>query len=69
MIRVVLALTLVALVAFATPVTRNVPCPCCKGVRGPVSFTPPNLGQHDGEIGVTSCKPFSTHRFDVKHDG
>jgi len=50
----------------AEPVTRTLPCSFCGGKRGPVSLTPPNLGQFDGEIGVTPGKPFANHRFDVK---
>ena len=42
-------------------------CPACKGERS-LSLTPPNLGQHDGEIGVTPGKPFANHRWDVRHD-
>ncbi len=51
----------------ALPQTRSEPCPACHG-RKSVSLTPPNLGQFDGEIGVTQGKPFRTHRFDVRHD-
>ena len=53
--------------AFAEPRTTAMRCPACKGERS-LSITPPNLGQHDGEIGVTPGKPFSNHRWDVKHD-
>lgn len=48
------------------PHTHTRPCPACGGKRA-LSLTPPNLGQHDGEIDVTPGKPFKTHRFDVKH--
>ena len=50
----------------AEPRKLLVRCPACKGERR-LSLTPPNLGQHDGEIGVTPGKPFSNHRWDVKH--
>ena len=52
---------------FALPEVRTSPCPACHG-RKSLSLTPPNLGQFDGEIGVTPGKPFRTHRFDVKYD-
>lgn len=57
--------------AMAEPVQVSRPCEFCRGrlfggPRGPVSLTPPNLGQHDGEIGVTAGKPFTNHRWDVK---
>lgn len=51
----------------ADPISTNVKCPACHGLRK-LSLTPPNLGQYDGEIGVTPGKPFATHRWDVKHD-
>ena len=51
----------------ALPQVRSEPCPACRGKRS-VSLTPPNLGQFDGEIGVTPGKPFKIHRFDVKHE-
>ena len=51
----------------AFPKTRTDPCPACRGKRS-LSLTPPNLGQFDGEIGVTPGKPFRTHRFDVQYD-
>ena len=51
----------------AEPRTTVSRCPACKGERR-LSLTPPNLGQHDGEIGVTPGKPFTNHRWDVKHD-
>lgn len=57
----------VAAVLLAEPVSTFVSCPACRGARS-LSLTPPNLGQHDGEIGVTPGKPFATHRWDVKHD-
>ena len=50
----------------AEPRTTVSRCPACKGERS-LSLTPPNLGQHDGEIGVTPGKPFANHRWDVKH--
>ena len=50
----------------AEPRSTVVRCPACKGERS-LSLTPPNLGQHDGEIGVTPGKPFANHRWDVKH--
>ena len=53
--------------AFALPEVRTSPCPACHG-RKSLSLTPPNLGQFDGEIGVTPGKPFRTHRFDVRYD-
>ena len=52
---------------YALPQTHAEPCPACHGKRS-LSLTPPNLGQFDGEIGVTPGKPFKTHRFDVKYD-
>ncbi len=53
--------------AIAEPRSTVLRCPACKGERS-LSLTPPNLGQHDGEIGVTPGKPFSNHRWDVEHD-
>lgn len=50
----------------AEPVTTVVRCPACHGQRS-LSLTPPNLGQYDGEIGVTPGKPFATHRWDAKY--
>ena len=50
----------------AEPHTVVTPCTACKGERS-LSITPPNLGQHDGEIDVTPGKPFTSHRWDVKH--
>ena len=50
----------------AEPHTVVTPCTACKGERS-LSLTPPNLGQHDGEIDVTPGKPFTSHRWDVKH--
>ena len=64
--------TLVLLLAAALGTVRAEPrttverCPACKGERR-LSLTPPNLGQHDGEIDVTPGKPFTTHRWDVRH--
>ena len=55
-----------ALFAAADPVSVRKTCPVCNGARS-LSLTPPNLGQNDGEIGVAPGKPFSTHRWDVKH--
>ncbi len=52
---------------FALPQARIEPCPACHGKKS-LSLTPPNLGQFEGEIGVTPGKPFKTHRFDVKYD-
>ena len=49
------------------PQVRTEPCPACHGKRS-LALTPPNLGQFDGEIGVTQGTPFKTHRFDVKYD-
>ena len=49
----------------AEPVGEFKLCPQCRGKRS-LSLTPPNLGQFDGEIGVTPGKPFTTHRWDVK---
>ena len=54
-------------VAYAEPQRVTTPCPACKGARS-LSLTPPNLGQHDGEIDVTKGKPFTSHRWDVKHE-
>ena len=66
--RAVLVLILAAAIgtACAEPRKAVVRCPACKGERS-LSLTPPNLGQHDGEIGVTPGKPFANHRWDVKH--
>ncbi len=50
----------------AEPHTVVTPCTACKGKRS-LSLTPPNLGQHDGEIDVTPGKPFTSHRWDVKY--
>ena len=63
----VLSLAAVLGTACADPRTTVSRCPACKGERS-LSLTPPNLGQHDGEIGVTPGKPFANHRGDVKHD-
>lgn len=63
---VLAALLLAALPALADPVSAFRTCPVCQGKRA-LSLTPPNLGQNDGEIGVTPGKPFTTHRWDVKH--
>ena len=52
--------------ACAEPRTTIERCPACNGARS-LSLTPPNLGQHDGEIDVTPGKPFTTHRWDVRH--
>lgn len=56
------------LCAFAEPLTEYRTCPACLGQHQPnsrsLSITPPNLGQHDGEIGVTPGQPFKTHRWD-----
>ena len=60
------ALLLSALALLADPVSALRTCPVCQGRRS-LSLTPPNLGQYDGEIGVTPGKPFTTHRWDVKH--
>ena len=54
-------------VAPAEPQSAITPCPACKGARS-LSLTPPNLGQHNGEIDVTPGKPFTSHRWDVKHE-
>lgn len=64
-----LAAALLAVLAHtspADPVSAYKTCPVCRGARS-LSLTPPNLGQNDGEIGVTPGKPFTTHRWDVKH--
>ena len=50
----------------AEPHTTVERCTACNGARS-LSLTPPNLGQHDGEIDVTPGKPFKTHRWDVKY--
>ncbi len=64
--RILAALVLVSLaVCHAEPVSAFRTCPVCRGKRS-LSLTPPNLGQFDGEIGVTPGKPFTTHRWDVK---
>ena len=64
------AIVLLLAAAFGTaraePRTTTEPCPACKGARS-LSLTPPNLGQHDGEIDVTPGKPFKSHRWDVRH--
>ena len=67
--KAILLLSLVAVLgtACADPRTTVARCPACRGERS-LSLTPPNLGQHDGEIGVTPGKPFTNHRWDVKHD-
>ena len=62
----VFAIAFIALLSIAEPHLKLERCPGCNGVRGPVSLTPPNLGQHDGEIGVEPEKPFANHRFDFK---
>ncbi len=49
----------------AAPFEMMRTCPVCHGKRA-LSLTPPNLGQHDGEIGVTPGLPFTTHRWDAK---
>lgn len=64
---VILAAFALCLNVSAEPVSLATKCPACHGLRK-VSLTPPNLGQYDGEIGVTPGKPFSTHRWDIKHD-
>ena len=62
---------LVAAFAFCTAVANprrvRARCPACNGERS-LSLTPPNLGQHDGELGVTPGKPFTSHKWDVRHD-
>ena len=63
---VLAALLLAALPALADPVSVFRTCRVCQGRRA-LSLTPPNLGQNDGEIGVTPGKPFTPHRWDVKH--
>lgn len=65
----ILAIFLAAAVgtACADPQKTFTPCPACKGERK-LSLTPPNLGQHDGEIDVVPGKPFKNHRWDVKYD-
>ena len=50
----------------AEPQTTFTSCTACQGKRS-LSLTPPNLGQHDGEIDVTPGKPFTNHRWDVKY--
>lgn len=64
--KIIAALLLAACAVHAEPASVLKTCPVCNGLRG-LSLTPPNLGQNDGEIGVTPGKPFSTHRWDVKH--
>lgn len=56
---------LLALTCSAEPISEFRICPQCRGKRS-LSLTPPNLGQFDGDIGVTPGKPFTTHRWDVK---
>ncbi len=51
---------------FALPQAQAEPCPACHGKRS-LSLTPPNLGQFDGDIGVTPGQPFKSHRWDVRH--
>ena len=53
--------------AVAQPQTIFKTCPACRGQKS-LSLTPPNLGQFDGDAGVTPGKPFNTHRFDVRHE-
>ena len=68
-LRSVLTLALLATLAGslpAEPVVQTQLCPACRGKKS-LSLTPPNLGQYDGEIGVTPGRPFTTHRFDVKY--
>ena len=48
-----------AVALFAEPVTQSSPCAACNGKRS-LSLTPPNLGQYDGEIGVTPGRPFTS---------
>jgi len=62
-----LLILLPALVTVAEPAVDVRTCPGCRGQKT-FSITPPNLGQYDGEIGVTPGKPFKTHRWDVKID-
>lgn len=63
----VCAAALLLLSAAAAPSVVGRACPACRGRRS-LSVTPPNLGQFDGEIGVTPGRPFSTHRWDVRID-
>lgn len=67
-----LALVCATLFVVAEPTTEFKTCPGCQGRYLPggrgISVTPPNLGQYDGEIGVTPGKPFASHRWDVKLD-
>ena len=65
-IRILVLLALAACAAAADQTTVHRTCPVCNGRRS-LSLTPPNLGQYDGEIGVTPGQPFKTHRWDVKH--
>ena len=60
------ALATLVLPVRAEPVIQKTVCPACHGKKS-LSLTPPNLGQYDGEIGVTPGRPFTTHRFDVKY--
>ena len=60
-------LFLASAVFASKPIVCSEPCPACHGKKS-VSLTPPNLGQFDGEIGVTQGQPFKIHRFDVKYD-
>lgn len=60
-------LLLLTATVLADPVSTFRACPACRGEKS-LSLTPPNIGQYDGEIGVTPGKPFATHRWDVHHD-
>lgn len=59
------ALVLVGFSVVAEPTVERRLCPGCRGQKS-ISLTPPNLGQFDGEIGVTPGQPFKTHRWDVR---
>ena len=62
----ILATAFVFCTAVANPRRIRTRCSACKGERS-LSLTPPNLGQYDGELGVSPGKPFTSHRWDVKH--
>lgn len=62
-----IALLISASVFALEPQLKTEPCPACHGKKS-LSITPPNLGQHDGEIDVTPGKPFTNHRWDIRHE-
>lgn len=64
--KIIAATILLTAALLAEPVTTFRRCPACNGEKS-LSLTPPNIGQYDGEIGVTPGKPFASHRWDVRH--